>query len=70
MAVVADPDEKASANLACSRAATACSKLCLEASQKPRKVPESSLDLPVRIRAPRVLVLANRFPHSSLCKGG
>ena len=70
MAVVADPDEKASANLACSRAATACSKLSLEASQKPRIVPESNLDLPVRIRASRVLVLANRFTNSSLCKGG
>ena len=69
VAVVADPDEKASANLACSRAATACSKLYLEASQE-RKVPESSLDLPVGIRTPRVFVFANRFPHSILCKGG
>ena len=30
MAVVADPDEKARAYLACSRAATACSKLSLK----------------------------------------
>ena len=43
MAVVADPDEKARANLACSRAATACSKLSLEARQKRWKAPESDL---------------------------
>lgn len=42
MAVVADPDEKARANLACSRAATACSKLSLEACQKACKTPDSN----------------------------
>ena len=43
MAVVADPDEKARANLACSRAATACSKLSLAACQKAWKAPEPEL---------------------------
>ena len=43
MAVVADPDEKAKAKLACSRAATACSKLFLKACQKTRTAAESDL---------------------------
>ena len=43
MAVVADPDEKARANLACSRAATACSKLSLEACQNRWKAPEADI---------------------------
>lgn len=41
MAVVADPDEKARANLAFSRAATACSKLSLKCVRRARKGPGS-----------------------------
>ena len=43
MAVVADPDEKAKAKLACSRAAKVCSKMFLKACQKTRKVAESDI---------------------------
>ncbi len=69
MAVVADPDEKARANLACSRAATACSKLSLEACQRVCKAPESDSSLPIRVRASRVLIRANGFAYTSLCEG-
>ena len=69
MAVVADPDEKARAKLACSRAATARSKFSLEASQKPWKALESTLALPIRVRASDVLIHADRFAYCSLSEG-
>ena len=68
VAVVADPDENARANLACSRIATACSKLSLKACQK-EKAAGSRSSLPIRVRAPRVLVRANGFADTSLCEG-
>lgn len=70
VAVVAEPEEKARAYLACSRAATAVSKLSLDhllAEENQRAFYEA---IPVGIGASSVLILSHWLPHCSLSKCG
>ena len=69
VAVVAEPEEKAREYLACSRAATACSKLSLPPSQPLYLRNGRVCDRPVGVCTARVLVETNWTAHTGLCKG-
>jgi hypothetical protein len=66
--VVAEPEEKARAKRACSRAATARSKLSLELSERKWHAGKV-LGVPIGVRASCVFVGAYWLANACLCKG-